>query len=159
MEFEATRQPTVVRQGSSEGAPLGTSGRARLKILNQPGQDAGYALVEGRHPVGEPRIRDHVHARHEETFVVLEGQYEVRLGQRILLVVAGDYVFVPRGTPHTYRNAGPTPARVINLISPPDGVHLLAELGALFGTGIDETLLAEIHARHATSLTSPLPGW
>ena len=159
MELGATRQPTIVRQGSAAGAPLGTSGRARLKILNQSGNDAGYALIEASHPVGEPRIRDHLHTRHEETFVVLEGQYEVRLGQTIVVVVAGDYVFVPRGTPHTYRNAGPAPARVLNIISPPDGVQLLTELGALAGTSIDETLLAEIHSRHAASLATPLPDW
>lgn len=159
MEIDVIRHPTVVRQGSSEGAPLGTSGRARLKIFNQPGRDAGYALIEGSHPIGEPRIRDHVHKRHEETFLVLEGQYEVRLGQDIVVVATGDYVFVPRGTPHTYRNAGPAPARVLNIISPPDGVQLLAELGALAGTNIDETLLAEIHSRHAASLAAPLPGW
>lgn len=144
-----TRQPTVVRQGSSDGVPLGTSGRARLKILNQLGNDGGYALIEGSHPVGEPRIRDHLHMRHEETFVVLEGQYQVRLGQDIVVVSAGDYVFVPRGTPHTYRNTGPVPARVLNIISSPDGVQLLAELGAL----------AEIHSRHAASLAKPLSGW
>ncbi|MDQ6934469.1 MAG: cupin domain-containing protein [Actinomycetota bacterium] len=159
MDFDPTRHPIVITQGSPGGAPLGTSGRGRLKVLNQPGHDAGYALIEGRHPAGEPRIRDHVHGRHEETFVVLEGQYEVRLGEKVVQVMAGDYVFVPRGTPHTYRNMGPAPARVLNIISPPDGVQLLAELGALFGTTVDETLLAEIHARHATNLVPSLPGW
>jgi mannose-6-phosphate isomerase-like protein (cupin superfamily) len=159
MDLEVTRAPTVVRQGSGGGAPLGTSGRARLKILNEPGHDGGYALIEGRHPVGEPRIRDHLHTRHEETFLVLEGQYEVRLGHAIVLVAAGDYVFVPRGTPHTYRNPGPAPSRVLNVISPPDGVQLLAELGTLAGTNVDEQLLAEIHSRHAASIVNSLPGW
>jgi quercetin dioxygenase-like cupin family protein len=158
MDFEATREPTVVRQGSGHGAPLGTSGRARLKILNEPGR-GGYALIEGSHPVGEPRIRDHIHTRHEETFLVLEGQYEVRLGQDVVLVAARDYVFVPRGTAHTYRNPGPASSRVLIIISPPDGVQLLAELGALAGTDLDEKLLAEIHSRHAASVVHPLPGW
>ncbi len=76
-----------------------------------------------------------------------------------MLVLAGDYVFVPRGTPHTYRNAGPLPARVLNIMSPPDGVQLLAELGAFAKTSIDETFLAEIYSRHAASLVKPLPGW
>jgi mannose-6-phosphate isomerase-like protein (cupin superfamily) len=159
MDFEVTREPTVVRHGSGGGAPLGTSGRARLKILNEQGHDGGYALIEGRHPVGEPRIRDHVHTRHEETFLVLEGQYEVRVGHDVVMVTAGDYAFIPRGTPHTYRNPGPAPARLVNIISPPDGVRLLAELGALAGTSVDEKLLAEIHSRHAASLVNPLPGW
>lgn len=159
MEIDGKQQPMVVRHGSSEGTPLGTSGRARLKVLNEPVEGGGYALIEGSHPVGEPRIRDHVHLKHEETFVVLEGQYEVRLGQQIVVAAAGDYVVIPRGTPHTYRNPGPSPARVLNIISPADGLQLLTELGALAGTNIDETLLSEIHARHAASLVTPLPGW
>ncbi len=159
MEIDGKQQPMVVRHGSSEGTPLGTSGRARLKVLNEPVEGGGYALIEGSHPVGEPRIRDHVHLRHEETFVVLDGQCEVRLGQQIVVAAAGDYVVVPRGTPHTYRNPGPAPARVLNIISPANGLQLLTELGALAGTNIDETLLSEIHARHAASLVTPLPGW
>lgn len=91
--------------------------------------------------------------------MVLDGQYEVRLGQQIVVAAAGDYVVVPRGTPHTYRDPGPRPARVLNIISPADGLQLLTELGALAGTNTDEALLSEIHARHAASLVTPLPGW
>lgn len=159
VDLERTRHTKVVRHGSDDGTPFGSSGRARLKILNHPGGDAGYALLEAGHPVGEPRIRDHVHTRHDETFVVLEGQYEVRLGNEIVAAGAGDYVFVPRGTPHTYRNAGPLPARVLNIISPPDGIELLAELATLAGSGADEDALAELHVRHAALLVSPLPDW
>jgi quercetin dioxygenase-like cupin family protein len=159
MHHEQLQIPIVVRHGSSDGTPLGTSGRSRLKVLNEPGDGSGYALVEGSHPVGEPRIRDHVHARHEESFVVLEGQYEVRLGEEIIVAVSGDYVFIPRGTPHTYRNAGPEPARLLNIMSPSDGVQLLRDLGSLAGTTVDGTALAEIHSRHGATLVSPLPQW
>jgi quercetin dioxygenase-like cupin family protein len=159
MHPDPLQTPIVVRHGSSDGTPLGTSGRARLKVLNEPGGGSSYALIEGSHPVGEPRIRDHVHTRHEESFVVLEGQYEVRLGDEIILALRGDYVFIPRGTPHTYRNAGPEPARLLNILSPSDGMQLLSDLGSLTGTAVDEALLAEIHARHGASLVSPLPQW
>ena len=159
MQQERKQAPIVVRHGSSDGAPLGTSGRARLKVLNEPVDGSGYALIEGSHPVGEPRIRDHVHARHEESFVVLEGRYEVRVGEDIIVAAPGDYVFIPRGTPHTYRNAGPEPARLLNIMSPSDGVQLLSDLGSLAGTKVDDTLLAEIHSRHGATLVSPLPQW
>lgn len=159
MGIERARRAVVVRAGSDVGTPLGSSGRARLKILNQPGDDAGYALLEASHPAGEPRIRDHVHTRHEETFVVLAGQYEVRLGDDIVVARAGDFVFIPRGTPHTYRNGGSTPARVLNIISPPDGVELLADLGALAQVDVDEDALVELHARHNAILVNPLPNW
>lgn len=156
---DVTRRAIVVRHGSAGGAPLGTSGRARLKILNQPDADTGYAILEGTHPIGEPRIRDHVHSRHEETFLVLQGQYRVRVGDEIVLVEAGDYVFIPRGTPHTYRNNGPGSASILNLISPANGIQLLAELGALAGGPTDEDTLADLHARHSAFLVDPLPSW
>lgn len=151
--------PMVVRGGNAGGTSLGSSGRGRLKVLNQPDDASGYAIVEGDHPVGEPRIRDHVHLQHEETFVVLEGRYKVRLGDETVFADTGDYVFVPRGTPHTYRNDGPGRARLLNVISPADGVELLAELGRYAGTPMDEALLVELHARHRAVLVDSLPGW
>jgi len=72
---------------------------------------------------------------------------------------AGDYVFVPRGTAHTYRNLGPAEATVVNIMSPADGVQLLAELGALAGRSVPDQALAEIFARHSAVLVDPLPGW
>lgn len=159
VQNDAARQPIVVRPGSVLDTPLGTSGRGHLKVVNEPADEAGYALVEAEHPAGEPRIRDHVHLRHEETLVVLEGQYEVRLGDAIVQVSAGDYVFVPRGTPHAYRNPGPGSAKVLNVISPADGVKLLVELGALAAASVDEARLAEVHARHSAVLVTSLPNW
>ncbi len=151
--------PMVVRGGPAAGSPLGTSGRGRLKVLNRPDDGSGYALVEGEHPIGEPRIRDHTHLEHEETFAVLQGRYKVRLGDEMVFADAGDYVFVPRGTPHTYRNDGPGTGRLLNIISPADGVDLLAELGKYAGTPLDETLLVELHARYRAVLVDPLVGW
>ena len=142
-----------------DGMPLGSSGRARLRLYNQPAGDTGYALIEGSHPAGEPRIRDHVHARHEETFLVLEGEYKMRLGDEVVIASAGDYVFVPRGTPHSYRNVGPGPGRMLNIMSPADGVELLVELAALAGETVEEEVLTEVHARHSAVLVNPLPGW
>lgn len=158
--LDATRRAVIVSGRLGGGAPLGTSGRARLKILNRPvDRSGGYALVEGSHPIGEPVIRDHIHAEHEETFVVLEGRYRVRLGDEITFAEQGDYVFVPRGTPHTYRNVGPAPARLLNVISPADGVELLAELGKYAGQPIDEEVLIELHATHRAVVVEPLPNW
>lgn len=159
VDIDVTRGPTVVRDGTAGGAPLGTSGRGRLKVYNRPDGEGGYALIEARHGHGEPSIRDHVHLQHEETFVILEGQYQVRLGDDIIAVEAGDYVFIPRGTAHTYRNPGPATARVLNIISPADGAELLVELGALGGGVVDETLLDDVFARHGVLAANPLPAW
>ncbi|MEP6851621.1 MAG: cupin domain-containing protein [bacterium] len=158
MAIDVTRDPVVVRRATIGGMPLGSSGRGRLKLYNQPEGDTGYAVIEGNHPAGEPRIRDHVHVRHEETFFVVAGKYRIRLGDEVIMAGAGDYVFVPRGTAHTYCNLGPEPATMVNIMSPADGVELLIELGAL-GGAVDEDVLTQIHQRHSAVLVDPLPGW
>ena len=160
MGLDRTRSPAVVRQGKAAASSLGSSGRGQLKIFNRPDCDAGYALIESSHPVGEPRIRDHVHARHEETFLDLEVAYQVRLGDGIVVANTGDYVFVRRDTPHTYRNVGPAQATMHSIISPADGINLLIELGALSapGFGTNDELVA-LHARDSTVLVEPLTNW
>jgi len=44
---------------------------------------------------------------------VLEGTLRVRVGKEVVEAGAGAAVFVPRGTPHTYWNPGPDPARYL----------------------------------------------
>ena len=55
----------------------------------------------------------HVHHGEDETFYLIEGNLEMRLGNALLSVKAGDYVSVPRGTVHGYRNTGSGPAAMI----------------------------------------------
>ena len=60
----------------------------------------------------------HRHSREDEGFYVLEGQYEFRVGDRVILASAGSFLFAPRGIPHTYKNVGTAPSRHITFISP-----------------------------------------
>lgn len=66
-------------------------------------EDTGGALgfVEFVHPAGE-KINSHVHLRSDEFFYVLEGQCTFRLGEESQLAGPGSFVFVPRGTTHSY---------------------------------------------------------
>ncbi|MBW7456408.1 quercetin 2,3-dioxygenase [Paenibacillus sepulcri] len=45
----------------------------------------------------------HVHRDEDESFYVLDGELEMTLGNETLLVKSGDYVFAPRGIPHTFK--------------------------------------------------------
>ena len=60
----------------------------------------------------------HRHSREDEAFYILEGQYEFRVGNRVIQATAGSFLFAPRGIPHTYRNVGTTPSRHLTFISP-----------------------------------------
>jgi mannose-6-phosphate isomerase-like protein (cupin superfamily) len=159
MGFDATTRPFVARGSDDSGVPFGSSGRGRLRVYTQWADETGVALVNGVDQSGEPRIRDHVHSRHDETFVVIQGTYRVRLDDKIVTVEAGEIVFVPRGTAHTFRHVGPDSGRMLNVISPADGAYLLRELAEKMPTGLSEAELIEIHDRHGAVLVDRLANW
>ena len=48
----------------------------------------------------------HTHAHEDECLVVLEGTVRFRLREDVQDAPAGSFVYVPRGVPHTWENAG-----------------------------------------------------
>ena len=55
----------------------------------------------------------HVHAHADETFYVLRGQLEFVLGHESLTIGPGDFVRVPAGTRHAFRNNSDAPAEML----------------------------------------------
>ena len=60
----------------------------------------------------------HIHSREDETFYVLDGEIEFRLGDETIAAGAGDFVNVPRGTVHRFTNAGSGTARMVLTFTP-----------------------------------------
>ncbi|MEZ5080004.1 MAG: cupin domain-containing protein [Thermoleophilia bacterium] len=60
----------------------------------------------------------HTHAGEDESWYVLEGILEFRLGDDISEAPAGSFVFVPRGMPHCFRNIDGSPARILVMFTP-----------------------------------------
>jgi len=76
----------------------------------------------------------HRHSREDESFYILDGQLEFRIGERgerLILAAPGSLVFAPRGIPHTYKNVGTTPARALVIISPAGLEKFFEERNAL----------------------------
>ena len=63
----------------------------------------------------------HYHERHTDSFYVLEGQLEFRVGDETVRAGAGTAVVVPPGVVHAFTNAGPGRARFLNLHAPDCG--------------------------------------
>ena len=100
-------------------------GGSKLNILGIPmlirihGRDTGGTLsvVESHDlPGGGPP--PHIHHREDETFQILEGDYEFMVGGKTILAKPGTTLFAPRGVPHTYRYLGQTPGRLMCVITP-----------------------------------------
>ncbi len=60
----------------------------------------------------------HIHRHEDETFYVLEGTCDFRLGDEWVAAGVGDFVQVPRGTVHCFRNRGVATARLILTFTP-----------------------------------------
>lgn len=70
----------------------------------------------------------HIHGAEEEAFYVVEGAVDVQVGDEIVHGTPGSFVLIPRGTVHTFWNAGPTPAKLLVIVSPPGMEEYLAEV-------------------------------
>jgi mannose-6-phosphate isomerase-like protein (cupin superfamily) len=60
----------------------------------------------------------HVHPTAEESYEVIEGALEVFMNGKWNAVRAGEKATVPPGVPHSVRNAGNEPARIVNVHKP-----------------------------------------
>jgi mannose-6-phosphate isomerase-like protein (cupin superfamily) len=116
---------------------------------------ADFVLAEWRDPGGgfdPPRYIAplHVHHRDDEAWYVLDGALRFRLGDRTVEAEAGGAVIAPRGTPHTYWNPRPGPARYLLVMTATiraliDAIHALeardpAALEAVFRAHESELL-------------------
>ena len=55
----------------------------------------------------------HIHRNEDETFYIVEGQIDFLLGDETVTGGPGDFVNVPRGTVHRFRNSGTSAAKMI----------------------------------------------
>src|SRR5918998_934782 len=76
-----------------------------------------FTLVEAVTPPGGGPL-PHIHHREDKTFYVLEGELEFRVAEDILEVRAGSWLFVRKGTLHSYKNSGARPARSLGVHTP-----------------------------------------
>ena len=96
------------------------------------GRDTGgvVSVVESHDvPGGGPP--PHIHRREDETFQILEGDYEFMVGGQTILAKPGTTLFAPRGVAHTYRYAGQTPGKLMCIITPSGFEGFFEEIGAL----------------------------
>ena len=93
LESPQTRERLIIRStADSSGGEL-----FQAELIAQPGS---YI------------VRSHVHPSQEERFVVLEGSYGYRIGDRTGTASPGETVVCPIGVPHSQWNAGPDVMRI-----------------------------------------------
>ena len=84
-----------------EGRHVWFSGNL-VTIKTGEGRGAGMTVLEARmHPGHAPPL--HIHRDEDEAFHLLEGAMRFRCGDDEFDVGVGDFVLVPRGTPHAFK--------------------------------------------------------
>src|SRR5260221_1259342 len=101
-------------------------------VIRVHGRDTGgvVSAVESHDvPGGGPP--PHIHQREDETFKILEGEYEWTVGGKTFIAKEGATIFAPRGIPHTYRYLDKTPGRLMCIMTPSGFEGFFEEIGAL----------------------------
>ncbi|HJP73348.1 MAG TPA: cupin domain-containing protein [Pseudonocardiaceae bacterium] len=85
-----------------------------LITIRTRAEDTGGELLEwelvlapgGRVP------SSHAHPEQQERFTIVDGRLRLRVGGKRMVLGPGDSATIPRGTVHSFANAGTTPVRV-----------------------------------------------
>lgn len=94
------------------------------------GTDTGGAFAQWEvvvPPGGGPR--PHVHTREVESVLVLDGQIELDIGGMLTTAGVGDYVVLPIGVPHAFRNNSNEQAVLLFTVAPAGLEQFFFEVG------------------------------
>lgn len=123
---ETTTGPRLFHRPVETGpAYWGPGDRYTFLVTGEESGGAYFAMEALVPPGGGPP--PHIHSREDETFYLVEGEIEFRLEDETIVAGPGDFVNVPRGTVHCFRNAGTEPARMVLTFTPAGMEHFFEE--------------------------------
>jgi len=117
-----------------------------LKILLSASDTNGLQAVF--EDIVEPGVGPgrHIHHKQDETFIFLEGTFDVEIEGQLHRMSAGDTAFIPKGTVHGWKNVGDVIGRLRYIFSPAlnieqmfRDIHSAHELG-----GLNEELMQKL---------------
>jgi len=94
----------------------GPGDRVRFLVTGAESGGACFIIEVTTPPGGGPP--PHIHHQEEESFYLLQGTLTIQADGRTFRAVAGDFIHVPRGTIHSFRNDGTEDAKMIVTVSP-----------------------------------------
>lgn len=128
-----------------------------LKILiSGSDTDGNQAVFED---IVEPGIGPglHIHHHQDEIFFFLEGDFIAEVDGQPYEFKPGDVAFIPRGTPHAFKNVGTTAGRLRYIFSPALSIEdMFREFHAALMAGtLDFDKMAEISLKHGQEFVGP----
>ncbi len=113
----------------SEGKTLWVLGDLYRFLADSGDTNGAFALFETTATPGLPGPPPHIHHREDEALYVLEGELELNVEGSISTAGPGSFVNIPKGTLHTWRNAGSTHAKVLGMVAPGGFEGFFEEVG------------------------------
>lgn len=136
------------------GERLRFLGDSSMRLKHDTGADGPIAFYEytcGPAAAGAPQ---HIHHGHDETFYIVDGVFEFAIAADVTLLQPGSFLYVPRGTPHGFRNASDATGRMVGTFNPARFAHYFRELAALIAqtdTPPDRDTWATLYSRYDTT--------
>ncbi|GGZ18716.1 quercetin 2,3-dioxygenase [Streptomyces nitrosporeus] len=132
LEQQDTGKPPTVRKvlhiPAGQGSAVWLNGDVYSVKVGHRESEGSLAVLEASVPPGGgPPLHDHRHE--DEAFYLIEGELEIYAGDETYTVRAGDFVFVPRGTVHGFKNTGLHTAKQLLLFTPGGFERFFLEAG------------------------------
>ncbi len=144
----------VVHPAEGEIGDLGDGVGVAFKI---DGGDTGGVLSIVEHPfeVGA-LVPPHVHHLEDEISIVTEGEIGFRSEDQEVVLARGGYIIKPRAQVHAMWNAGRTPARMIEIITPAGFEEFFRTIARMTAEGsVDLGEIARQAERYQLSFAEP----
>jgi len=87
-----------------------------LKLTAQE-SNGSLSFIHAVVPPGNGPVA-HIHKENDEAFYLLEGELEFLDGEKTFTASAGDFVFVPRGVRHRFKNLTSAEVKMVFLFTP-----------------------------------------
>jgi len=92
----------------------------------------------------------HLHATEAEFCYVVSGQFNFKMGERVVSAPAGSFIFIPRNTPHTFQNTGTEPGVLLFGVTPGGFEKMFADR-----QGVDAETNQKLMATHHMHIVGP----